>query len=80
MMDRRAKHARWRWASRAPWIVLAAVALYVLSMGPVYWLFFHDYIEFDTYLAIYQPIHYVCNRSDRLQEVHWYYLQLFRAG
>ncbi len=48
-------------------------------MGPVYWMTFHDYIEFDTYLGIYQPIYEACNHSDRLNDLKWHYLQIFRG-
>jgi hypothetical protein len=68
----------WRWAWRAPWIVLLLLLLYVLSAGPAYGLCARGYIQFDTFSRLYlDPIDEVTWRSDTLTHLERWYLSLF---
>jgi hypothetical protein len=57
-------------------IVLGALVLYVLSVGPAWWLVKREYLDGNTYAVVYTPLWSVAHRSERLEKtLFWYGVQ-----
>jgi hypothetical protein len=62
-----------RAASKAAGAVLILLALYVLSIGPVYNVCWRGYISFKTVQPIYRPLRWVYVRDKRAKGmIDWY--------
>jgi hypothetical protein len=72
------RHVKGRggWAVLAFGLVLAPI-LYVLSIGPAYWLVWHGTISEETALTAYAPIEWVADRSTPIERLLTIYIRLW---
>ena len=57
-------------------LLIALPVLYVLSIGPVYWLAMADYIDSDWGVT-YEPLYWLCRRSSAAETILSQYLALW---
>jgi hypothetical protein len=62
------------------WALLAAIVLYILSVGPVWWLAFHyGKPSKHTFSAVYRPFVFV-RKARPLRDVTDWYLRVWVPG
>ncbi len=64
------------------WIVgtLLLVTLYLLSMGPAYWMANHEKLPFAVCRTLYAPVWECTRRSDWLDDITCRYLQVWNVN
>lgn len=71
-MNERTRHGWLFWLSVA---LVVLPVLYVLSIGPAFWVLVHFQLSDDADTALrpcYRPLFWVCNTTDTLSTLWWY--------
>ena len=60
-------------------VVVLLPFLYVLSIGPAYWLFANGYVSGEAFMDIYAPLGFLQQKSEWLRVIIKWYVSLFAS-
>jgi hypothetical protein len=61
------------WITRAVAVPTVLLVLYLLSLGPAWWLYAHDLTDTSIYGPYVRPVWWLAETTGTEKQLHWYF-------